>query len=81
LSTSPEITIQVKVKPNARTSLLEETSTGVWLAQVKSQAIGGKANNELIALIAEHFGCSKSAVSIKRGASARIKFIRVQTSR
>lgn len=71
--------IQVKVKPNARVSLIEETADGVWLAQLKSQPIDGKANEELIALVAKRFGCPKSAVSIKSGASGRIKRVCIQT--
>jgi uncharacterized protein (TIGR00251 family) len=70
-------TIQVKVKPNARVSLLEETGGGPWRAQLKSPPVDGKANKELVALIARHFGCPKSAVSIKSGASGRIKLVNI----
>jgi hypothetical protein len=69
--------IQVKVKPNARVSVLEEAGGGSWLAQLKSPPVDGKANKELIALIARHFGCTKSAVSIKSGASGRTKLVRI----
>lgn len=70
--------IQVKVKPNARVSQIEEPADGVWLAQLKSQPVDGNANEELIALIAKRFGCPKSAVSIKSGASSRIKRVCIQ---
>ena len=69
--------IQVKVKPGARISALEQTSPGIWLAQLKSPPVDGKANEELVALIARHFGCRKSAVSIKSGASGRMKLVRI----
>ncbi|HEY9064345.1 MAG TPA: DUF167 domain-containing protein [Burkholderiaceae bacterium] len=69
--------IQVKVKPNARQSLLEPAGDGTWLAQLKSPPIDGKANTELIALIARHFGCAKSAVTIRSGASGRTKLVHV----
>jgi len=72
--------IQVKVKPNARVSQIEEAADGVWLAQLKSQPIDGKANEELIALVAKRFGRPKSAVSIKSGASGRIKRVCIQTA-
>jgi hypothetical protein len=71
--------IQIKVKPNARISLLEETAPGVWHAHLKSLPIDGKANEELIALVAKHFGYPKSAVSIKSGSSGRLKRVRIQT--
>lgn len=66
-------TLKLKVKPNARTQSLTEGEDGIWLAQLKSPPVGGKANAELIALLADHFGCRKQDVAIKMGASARIK--------
>ena len=71
-------TIQIKVKPNARVSALEEIPNGPWLAHLKSPPVDGKANKELVALIARHFGCPKSAVSIKSGASGRIKLVKIE---
>lgn len=72
--------IQVKVKPNARVSTLEEQEDGTWLAQLKAAPVDGKANKELIELIAEHFQCRKSAISIKSGAASRLKLIRIELS-
>ena len=69
-------TLQVKVKPNARTSSLDEAD-GVWLAQLKSPPVDGKANAELIALIAKKFGCRKAQVTIKAGAGGRMKLVRI----
>lgn len=71
-------TIQVKVKPNSRVSLLEQKEDGTWLAQLKSPPVDGKANEELIALVAKHFGCRKSEVSIKSGGAARVKLVQVE---
>ena len=73
----PSRMIQVRVKPNSRASALEEQEDGTWLAQIKSPPIDGKANEELIALIARHFERRKSDVSIKRGGSGRVKLIRI----
>ena len=70
--------IQVRVKPNARASLLEEKEDGTWAAQVKSPPVGGKANEELIALVAKYFDCRKADVSIKAGASARLKLVQIK---
>lgn len=69
-------TLSVKVKPNARTSSLEQADGG-WLAQIKSPPVDGKANAELIALIAEKFGCRKNQVTIKAGAGGRMKLVRI----
>ena len=70
--------IQIKVKPNARVSLLEQREDGTWIAQIKSPPVDGKANEELIALVAKHFGCHKSNVLIKSGTSGRTKLIRIE---
>jgi uncharacterized protein (TIGR00251 family) len=69
--------LQVKVKPNARTSSLSQLPEGFWLAQIKSPPVDGKANQELIALVAAHFGCAKAAVTIRSGASGRMKLVQV----
>jgi uncharacterized protein (TIGR00251 family) len=71
--------ISVRVKPNARVSLLQQLEDGTWLAQLKSPPVDGNANEELLALVAQHFGCRKSAVSVKTGASARTKLIRIES--
>lgn len=71
------LTLQVKVKPNARVSALEETGPGLWRAQLKAPPVDGQTNDELVALLARHFGCPRSAVLIKRGASGRMKLVRI----
>jgi uncharacterized protein len=73
------VTLQVKVKPRANTSSLEQASDGTWVAKLKSPPVDGKANKELIALIAEHFKCRKAAVTIKTGASGRTKLVKIET--
>lgn len=69
--------LQCRVKPRARTSGLEQLPDGTWVARLKSLPVDGKANAELVTLIAERFRCPKSAVSIRAGASGRLKIIRV----
>ena len=71
--------LEVKVKPRSRASSLERLADGTWIAKLKSPPVDGKANAELIGLVARHFGCAKSAVSIKSGASARTKRVRIDT--
>lgn len=71
-------TIEVRVKPRSGTSRLLPAADGKWLAQLKSAPVDGKANQELIALVAAQFGCSKSAVSIRSGLSGRVKLVRIE---
>ena len=68
---------QIKVKPQSRVSSLVQSEDGQWLANIKSLPVDGKANEELMALVAKQFGCAKSKVSIKSGASSRTKLVRV----
>ena len=69
--------LTVKVKPNARASSLEPLPDGGWIARLKSPPVDGKANRELIALVADHFRCRKAAVRILTGASARTKRLEI----
>ena len=70
--------IQVKVKPRARASELVQQPDGTWLARLKAPPVDGKANEELIALVAARFRCPKASVSIKSGASGRLKVVRIE---
>lgn len=71
------LNLRVKVKPNARASALEQLEDGTWRALLKSPPVDGKANAELIALVAERFGCRKADVEIRSGAAGRMKLVRI----
>lgn len=75
----PPKVIQIRVKPNARASELEQQEDGTWVAQIKSPPVDGKANEELLTLVAKQFACRKSEVSIKTGGSSRVKLVRIDT--
>lgn len=72
------VVLQVKVKPRAKVSELTQASDGTWVAKLKSPPVDGKANEELVRLVAEKFQCGKAAVTIKAGASGRTKLVRVE---
>lgn len=65
--------LQIKAKPNSRASALIPQADGTWLAQLKAPPVDGKANAELVELVARTFGCAKSAVMIKSGSGGRLK--------
>lgn len=71
--------LRIKVKPNSRASSLMQEADGSWRAQLRAPPVDGRANDELIALIATHFRCRKAAVVIKSGASGRTKLVKVET--
>jgi uncharacterized protein len=50
---------------------------GTWVAQIKSLHVDGKANLELIGLVAAQMGYTKAVVSIKTGATGRMKLVKI----
>jgi len=48
---------------------------GTFRASLKSSPVDGRANAELIRLVASHFARRVSAVTIKSGASGRSKLV------
>lgn len=61
----------IKVKPQSRVSSLTQAEDGSWLAHIKSLPVDGKANEELIGLVAKQFDCAKSKVTVKSGAASK----------
>ena len=71
-------TLRIRVKPGSRREELLEQPDGSWLAHVKAPPVDGKANAALVALLAEHFGLRKAQVSIRSGASGRLKLVQLE---
>ncbi len=70
---------QIKAKPNSKKQQLVTESDGSLTAYLKASPVDGKANEELIQLLAKFFGVPKSKVVIKSGLSSRIKLVEIQT--
>ncbi|MFB2977565.1 DUF167 domain-containing protein [Microseira sp. BLCC-F43] len=70
---------QVKVKPNSKRQSIEEQPDGSLTVHLKSPPVNGKANEELIALLAERFNVSKSKISIKSGLASKTKLVEIDT--
>jgi uncharacterized protein len=73
----PILALRIRVKPGSREASLTPMPDGSWEARLKSPPVDGKANAELIALLAEHHGCRKAAVTIKSGQAGRIKLVKI----
>jgi uncharacterized protein len=69
--------ISVRVKPKSKQQNIEQNSEGVWIINLKSAPIDGKANQELINVIAEKFKVKKSQITIKSGLSNQNKIIEI----
>jgi uncharacterized protein (TIGR00251 family) len=70
---------QVKVKPNCQKQHIEESTDGCLTVHLKSPPVDGKANKELIELLAKKFNVSKSQIRIKSGLSSKTKLIVIDT--
>lgn len=70
---------KVKVKPNSQEQILKEETDGSLIIHLKSSPVDGKANEELIKLLAEKFDVPKSKIRIKSGFLSRQKLIEIDT--
>lgn len=70
---------RVKVKPNSKLQNIKEEADGSLTVSLKSPPVEGKANEELIKLLAEKFDLPKSRIRIKSGLSSRHKLVDIDT--
>jgi len=71
------VNLQVVAKPgSARRRILRRDSRGL-LIELNSPASKGRANEELIAFLAELLHTSRSSVRIIRGQTARLKTVQI----
>jgi len=76
-STPEGVVINVRVIPRAGRSCLDGTRGDALLARLQAPPVDGKANEELIGLIAAALQVSAHAVSIVAGERSRQKRVRV----
>lgn len=67
----------IKVKPNSKQQSLVEEPDGSLTIHLKSPPVDGKANQELIKLLAEKFQVPKSSITIKSGLSSKHKLVEI----
>ncbi len=68
--------ISVHAKPgSSKGPLVEEQPDGSLTVFLRSRAVDGAANDDLIAVLAEHCGVRRSDVTIARGHSSRHKIV------
>lgn len=74
---SSTMKIQIKVKPNTKQQRIIEEEDGSLTVYLKSPPVDGKANAELIQLLAKKYNVSKSCVTIESGLSSKIKRVAI----
>ncbi|MEG4204177.1 DUF167 domain-containing protein [Microcoleus sp. Pol7_A1] len=67
----------IKVKPNSKQQSIAEQPDGSLTIHLKSPPVDGKANQELIMLLAKKFKVPKSAIGIKSGFFSRNKLVEI----
>lgn len=68
----------VKVKPNSKNQAIVEEEDGSLTVHLKSPPVDGKANKELIELLAKKFNVPKSSITIQLGLSGRNKLVNIR---
>ncbi|MFB9310180.1 hypothetical protein BJY17_000367 [Agromyces hippuratus] len=73
--------VSIRVKPGSRKGPLVEVLEGdpaaALVVFVRERAVDGAANDGVVAALAAHYGVPRSRVHILRGASSRVKRVRV----
>lgn len=73
--------IRVKVQPKSRESgIVGKMDDGTIKIRVKAVPEKGKANKEVVEILAKEYGVSKSDVEIVGGAVDQIKLIKINES-
>ncbi|AFZ03246.1 DUF167 domain-containing protein [Calothrix sp. PCC 6303] len=69
--------ITVVVKPNSHRQKIEELEDGSLKVYLKSSPVDGKANKELIQVLADRYNVPKSHILIKLGLASRQKVVEI----
>ncbi len=67
----------MKVKPGAKQNQVTEHAGQPWDVRVKAPAQDGKANEAVAAVLADHLGLAKSAVTVEKGHTSRVKTVSI----
>ncbi len=71
-------TISVAVKPYSKKAKVVEVEPGSYEISITAKPVKGKANKEIIELLAEFFKVRKSQIKIVRGVKSRKKIIEIE---
>jgi len=69
--------LRIKVKPGSKRPRIEEDEAGALTVHLKSPPVDGKANEELVSVLASRYGVAKSRVRIKTGLAGRSKTVEI----
>jgi uncharacterized protein (TIGR00251 family) len=69
--------LSIKLQPRSAKSGIGDSLGDELKVKVSAAPVDGKANEAVLALLAEQLGCKRSALELARGHSSRHKLIRV----
>jgi len=72
-----KIILNIKVRPNAIESKVVEKNSNFWKVDISELPIKGRANKELISLLASEFQTPKSNIVIIRGLKSKEKLVKI----
>jgi len=71
--------IKIHVLPrSSRSEVAGEMANGDLKVKLTSAPVDGKANEELITVLAKHYGTNKNNITIKRGNKGKNKLIEIK---
>lgn len=73
------ILLTVRVRASAKQPGIKELGAAEYQVSVVSPPEKGKANREVVAALAEHFGIPASWVRIVHGQKSRLKLVAIQS--
>jgi len=71
------ISFTIRVTPRASANVVGGERDGALLVRVSAPPVEGKANDAVVALLAQGLGLPKSAVRVERGGATRTKRVSV----
>lgn len=69
--------ISVHVAPNSSRSEIISRGPGPWKIKLAAPPIDGKANDELIDVLADEFDCAPSLIQVVKGHTSRTKQVKI----
>jgi uncharacterized protein (TIGR00251 family) len=71
------VKISVKVKPKSSKNEVVLQEDGSYLVRLTSPPVEGKANYQLLELLAEHFNKPKRGITILKGMKGHLKVVEI----
>ncbi|UCF71636.1 MAG: DUF167 domain-containing protein [candidate division WOR-3 bacterium] len=70
--------LRIRVTANAKKAEIIDLGNGNFRVKVVSPPAAGRANRELMEILARHYKTNKSSITIKKGSKSREKLIEIK---